>query len=124
MFVSFNLRSLDGLKQSKGGLARQFPARRVARGREKVGEMERRSSRTLWWSWLVGRGPEEAGPRRGAAGGGSGPARRCSSDDGVGDLGRGGSVEVCEGDGEACSGNAGRKQPVRGELELAGGNGG
>ena len=37
MFVSFNLRSLDGLKQSKGGLARQFLARRVARGREKVG---------------------------------------------------------------------------------------
>jgi len=36
--------------------------------------MERRSSRTLWWSWLVGRGPEEAGPRRGATGGGS--ARR------------------------------------------------
>ena len=37
MFVSFNLRSLDGLKQSRGGLARRFPARRVAGGREKVG---------------------------------------------------------------------------------------
>jgi hypothetical protein len=37
MFVSFNLRSLDILKQSRGGLARRFPARRVAGGREKVG---------------------------------------------------------------------------------------
>ena len=84
----------------------------------------RGSSATFRWSWLVGRGQEEAGPRRGAAGGGSGPARRHSGDDGVGDLGRGGSVEVWEGDGEARWGNAGRKRPVRGELELAGGNGG
>ena len=62
--------------------------------------------------------------RRERAGGGSGPARRRSGDDGVGDLGRGGSVDVWEGDGEARSGNEGRKRPVRGELELAGGNGG
>ena len=55
---------------------------------------------------------------------GSGLARRRSGDDGVGDLGRGGSVDVWEGDGEARSGNEGRKRPVRGELELAGGNGG
>ena len=86
--------------------------------------MERRSRATFEWSWLIGRGSEEAGPRRGVAGGGSGPARRCSGEDGVGDLGRGGSVEVWEGDGKACSGNAGRKRPVRVELELAGGNGG
>jgi hypothetical protein len=33
-------------------------------------------------------------------------------------------VEVWEGDGEARSGNAGRKRPLRGEIELAGGNGG
>ena len=84
----------------------------------------RGSSATFRWSWLVGRGQEEAGPRRGAAGGGSGPVRRRSGDDGVGDLGRGGSVDVWEGDGEARSGNEGRKRPVRGELELAGGNGG
>ena len=64
------------------------------------------------------------GPWRGAAGGGSGPVRRRSGDDGVGDLGRGGSVDVWEGDGEARSGNEGRKRPVRGELELTGGNGG
>ena len=36
MFVSFNLRSLDGVKQSRGGLARWFPARRVAGRRGKV----------------------------------------------------------------------------------------
>ena len=92
--------------------------------RGKWGKMERGSSATFGWPWLVGRGSEEAGPRRGAAGGGSGPARRRSGDDGVGDLGRGGSVDVWEGDGEARSGNEGRKRPVRGELELAGGNGG
>ena len=33
-------------------------------------------------------------------------------------------MEVWEGDGEARSGNTGRKRLVRGELELAGGNGG
>ena len=33
-------------------------------------------------------------------------------------------MDVWEGDGEARSGNEGRKRPVRGELELAGGNGG
>ena len=62
--------------------------------------------------------------REGPAGSGSGPLWRRSGDDGVGDLGRGGSVDVWEGDGEARSGNEGRKRPVRGELELAGGNGG
>ena len=38
MFVSFNLRSLGGLEQNKGGFVRWFPARRVTRGRGKVGE--------------------------------------------------------------------------------------
>jgi hypothetical protein len=33
-------------------------------------------------------------------------------------------VGVWEGGGEAHSGNAGRRRPVRGELELTGGNGG
>ena len=32
-------------------------------------------------------------------------------------------MDVWEGDGEARSGNEGQKRPVRGELELAGGNG-
>ena len=86
--------------------------------------MERGSRATFQWSWVERRWSAAAAPRRGADGGGSVPARWCSDDDGVGDLGRGGSVEVWEGYGEARSGNEGRKRPVRGELELAGGNGG
>ena len=84
----------------------------------------RGSSRTCGWSWFVGRWSEEAGRRRTVAGGEPAPRRGFTGGDGVGDLGRGGSVDVWEGDGEARSGNEGRKRPVRGELELAGGNGG
>jgi len=63
----------------------------VARG--KWGKMERGSSATFGWPWLVGRGSLEAGPRRGAAGGGSGPVRWRSGDDGSGWPGLGASWE-------------------------------
>jgi hypothetical protein len=105
-------------------MARRFPVRRVTGGRGKVGKkyeglecylpvvLARRER-------ARGGGSAERGSR-----GGSGLAQRRSGDDGVGDLGRGGSVEVWEGDDEARSGNAGRKRPVRGEHKHASGNGG
>ena len=105
-------------------MVRRFPARRVAGGRGKVGE--KYEGLECYLPVVLAR-RERAGGGGSAerdGRGGSGLARRRSGDDGVGDLGRGGSVEVWEGDGEARSGNEGRKRPVRGELELAGGNGG
>ena len=60
MFVSFNLRSLDGVKQSRGGLARWFPARRVAGRRGKVGEKYEELESYL----LGGRGSSGEGRRR------------------------------------------------------------
>ena len=95
----------SGLKQSRGGLARRFPARKVARGRAKWGKRMRGSSRTCGWFWFVGRWSEEAGRRWTVAGGEPAPRRGFTGGDGVGDLGRGASVEVWGGGGGVKSGN-------------------
>ena len=66
---------------------------------------------------------EAAAPQEQAADSGESPPRRCSGGAGMGVFGRGASVGVWEGGGEAHLGNAGRRRPFRGELELAGGYG-
>ena len=80
----------------------------------------RGSSATFWWSWLVGRGQEEAGPRRGAAGGGSVPARRRSGDAGVRRPGLGASGGHGEGCGVVHLDQSQAEEAVDDELELAG----
>ena len=85
-----------------------------------VGKSRRGLSRTCRCAWLDGRWPEEAGPRRRMAGGGSAPWRRLSGGEGVGwpDLGA-----ARERDGArdgVCAGGAVVEERGDGELELAG----
>ena len=83
VFVSSQGKSLAEV-QNRAGNGRGVSRRRgwpAARG--KWGKMERSSRATFGWPWLVGRGSEEAGPRRGAAGGGSELRWWCSGGVGV-----------------------------------------
>src|SRR6185436_9418073 len=80
VFVSSQGKSLAEVQNRAGngsGVSRRWgwPA---ARG--KWGKMERGSRATFGWPWLVGRGSEEAGPQRGAAGRGSGRRHPCSGE--------------------------------------------
>ena len=79
-FGSFNLGSLAELNRTEGRRRWDFRRGESPAARGKWGKMERGSRATFGWPWLVGRGSEEAGPRRGAAGGGSARRRPCSGE--------------------------------------------
>ena len=78
--------------------------------------MERGLSRTFEWSWEERRWSAVAAPRRGADGGGSAPARWCSSNGRKGRLGSGVLVERGEASGAVGLENVGARRTVHNEL--------
>ena len=83
-----------GRSQSKGrGFDRRFRRDGSPAARARVGKSKRGLSRTCRCAWLDGRWPEEAGPRRRMAGGGSAPRRQLSDGEGMGWPGLGGTRE-------------------------------
>ena len=87
------------------------------------GKRERGTRATYRGSWLAGRGPEEAGTRWPAAGGGPVPRRQRSGGDGDEWLGRGASVGLGGASGGVGLANAGLRHPVRSKVDLASRNG-
>ena len=85
-----------------------------------MGTSRRGLSRTCRCAWLDGRWPEEAGPRRRMADGGSAPRRRLSGGEGVAWLGLGAARERGGARDGVCVGGAAMEEQGDGELELAG----
>ena len=85
-----------------------------------MGKSKRGLSRTCRCAWLDGRWPEEAGPRRRMAGGGSVPRRWLSGGKGVGWPGLGAMRERGGARDGVCAGGAAVEEWGNGELELAG----
>ena len=80
------------------------------------GKRERRLRCTFGWPWLDGRWPEEAGPRRVVAGGGSARWWRCSGGVSEGRSGSGVLVERGEASGAVGLENVGARRTVHNEL--------
>ena len=74
-----------GRSHSRGkGFDCRFRRDRMPAARARVGKSKRGLRRTCRCAWLDGRWPEEAGPLRRMAGGGSALRRRLSDGEGVG----------------------------------------
>ena len=110
-----------GRSQSRGrGFDRRFRQDGLPAARATVGKSMRGLGRTCRCAWLDGRWPEEAGPLRRMAGGGSTPWRRLSDGEGVEWPGLGAARERGGARGGVYAGGVAVEERGDGELELAG----